>query len=61
MNCAKCQLIEMRVDKVKDGQIYYVCKNCGREEIVSKICQFIYVQFLCSFGKVFSQLAHYDG
>lgn len=35
MNCAKCQLIEMRVDKVKDGQIYYVCKNCGREEIVS--------------------------
>lgn len=25
----------MRVDKVKDNQIYYVCKNCGREEIVS--------------------------
>lgn len=35
MNCPKCQLLEMRVDKVKDEQIYYVCKNCGREEIVS--------------------------
>lgn len=35
MNCPKCQLLEMRVDKVKDEQVYYVCKNCGREEIVS--------------------------
>ena len=25
----------MRVDKVKDEQIYYVCKNCGKEEVVN--------------------------
>lgn len=31
MNCPKCQLIEMRVNKVIDNQIHYVCKNCGKE------------------------------
>lgn len=25
----------MRVDKVEDERIYYVCKNCGREKIVN--------------------------
>ena len=34
MNCPKCQLIEMRVKKVKEGKIYYECKNCGKQEIV---------------------------
>lgn len=35
MNCPKCQLIEMRVDKVIDDEIYYVCKNCGEEVVKS--------------------------
>ena len=35
MNCPKCQLIEMRVDKVIDDDIHYVCKNCGKEVIKS--------------------------
>lgn len=33
MNCPKCQLLEMRVDKVVDNEIHYKCKNCGKEEI----------------------------
>ncbi len=35
MNCPKCQLLEMRVDKVIDDVIHYVCKNCGKEVIKS--------------------------
>lgn len=35
MNCPKCQLLEMRVDKVDDKEIHYVCKNCGKEAIKS--------------------------
>ena len=35
MNCPKCQLIEMRVDKVENGEIHYKCKVCG-EEIIKK-------------------------
>lgn len=35
MNCPKCQLIEMRVDKVEDEKIYYKCKSCGKQEIVN--------------------------
>lgn len=31
MNCPKCQLIEMRVDRVEGGIIYYKCKACGEE------------------------------
>lgn len=33
MNCPKCELLEMRVDKVLNEEIHYVCKNCGKEEI----------------------------
>lgn len=35
MNCPKCQLIEMRVDRVTDNEIHYICKNCGKEVIKS--------------------------
>ena len=35
MNCPKCQLLEMRVDKVVDNEIHYKCKNCGKEEIIN--------------------------
>lgn len=34
MNCPKCQIIEMRVEKVEDNIIHYKCKNCGKEEII---------------------------
>lgn len=34
MNCPKCQILEMRVDKVKNNQIYYICKKCGKQIIV---------------------------
>lgn len=33
MNCPKCQLLEMRVDKVINDEIHYICKNCGKEII----------------------------
>ena len=36
MNCPKCQLVEMRVDRVTDDEIHYVCKKCG-EEIIKSI------------------------
>lgn len=36
MNCPKCKLIEMRVEKVIDNEIHYKCKQCG-EETVKKI------------------------
>lgn len=32
MNCPKCKIIEMRVEKVEDDIIHYKCKNCGEEE-----------------------------
>lgn len=35
MNCPKCKMVEMRVEKVVDNQIYYKCKKCGEEEIVN--------------------------
>lgn len=35
MNCPKCQLLEMRVDKVVDNEIHYICKNCGEKVIKS--------------------------
>lgn len=35
MNCSKCQLLEMRVEKVVDNEIHYKCKNCGKEETVN--------------------------
>lgn len=34
MNCPKCQLLEMRVNKVEDEKIYYECKNCGKTEVI---------------------------
>ena len=34
MNCPKCLLLEMRVDRVEDNKMYYKCKNCGTEEVV---------------------------
>ena len=36
MNCPKCQLLEMRVEKVENNEIHYKCKQCG-EEIIKKI------------------------
>ena len=36
MNCPKCQLVEMRVDRVENDVIHYVCKKCG-EYIEQKI------------------------
>lgn len=35
MNCPKCQLLEMRVDKVLDNEIHYICKSCGEKVIKS--------------------------
>ncbi len=35
MNCPNCQLLEMRVNRVIDNEIQYVCKNCGKEIIKS--------------------------
>ena len=32
MNCPKCKLVEMRVDRVEDNVIHYKCKKCGKEE-----------------------------
>lgn len=32
MNCPICKLVDMRVDRVKDGTMYLVCKKCGRQE-----------------------------
>ncbi len=34
MNCPKCQLIEMRVNKVEQEKIYYECKSCGEQKII---------------------------
>ena len=34
MNCPKCELIEMRVNKVENDKMYYQCKNCGEERVV---------------------------
>ena len=34
MNCSKCQLIEMRVNKVEEEKIYYECKNCGEQKVI---------------------------
>lgn len=34
MNCPKCQLIEMRVNKVEEEKIYYECKSCGEQQVV---------------------------
>lgn len=34
MNCPKCQLIEMRVNKVEDEKIYYECKSCGEQKVI---------------------------
>ena len=31
MECPECKLVEMRVDKVEDDLIYFVCKKCGKE------------------------------
>ncbi len=36
MNCPKCQLLEMRVDKVIDNEIHYICKNC-EEKVIKNI------------------------
>lgn len=33
MNCPKCQLLEMRVDRVTNNEIHYKCKKCGKEEV----------------------------
>lgn len=30
MQCSECEL-EMRVDKVEEGVIYYECKKCGKQ------------------------------
>jgi predicted RNA-binding Zn-ribbon protein involved in translation (DUF1610 family) len=37
MNCPKCQLIEMRVDKVEEEKIYYECKSCGEQKVIDAI------------------------
>lgn len=34
MNCPKCKLLEMRVERVENDTIYYKCKKCGKEEIL---------------------------
>ena len=34
MNCPKCQLIEMRVNKVEEEKIYYECKSCGEQQVI---------------------------
>lgn len=34
MNCPKCQLIEMRVNKVEEEKIYYECKSCGEQKVI---------------------------
>lgn len=36
MNCPKCQIIEMRVDRVEDNVIHYRCKKCGNEETITQ-------------------------
>ncbi len=33
MECPNCKLVEMRVDKVQEDKIHYVCKKCGKEVI----------------------------
>lgn len=34
MNCPRCQLIEMRVNKVEEEKIYYECKSCGEQKTI---------------------------
>lgn len=34
MNCPECELLEMRVEKVENNEMYYKCKRCGKEIIV---------------------------
>ena len=35
MMCPKCTMVEMRVDKVQDNQMYFVCKKCGETKVVN--------------------------
>ena len=35
MECPECKMVEMRVEKVEDGFIHYVCRKCGEEVIKS--------------------------
>lgn len=29
MQCPKCKMVEMWVEKIENSIIYYVCKKCG--------------------------------
>lgn len=31
MICQKCKMTEMRVEKVEDNIVYYLCLKCGSE------------------------------
>ena len=31
MLCNKCKIIEMKMDKVEDGEMHFKCKRCGNE------------------------------
>ena len=34
--CPECEMVEMRVDKVKEGKIYFVCRKCGLEKVIEE-------------------------
>lgn len=31
MECPECKIVEMRVDRVEDEVMHFVCKKCGKE------------------------------
>ena len=35
MQCPKCNLVEMRVDKSDETNLYFICKKCGTTKEVS--------------------------
>lgn len=35
MNCPKCEILEMRVEKVESENIHYKCKKCGEEKVIN--------------------------
>ena len=36
MECPKCKIVEMYVDKVIDGVFYFKCPKCGETEQVKE-------------------------